>query len=123
MIAGLPMYDPPELRPVVDAWWRGLADAFAAEGIADVPDRLDRGIAFDALWSAPDLLLAQACGYPMMGAWSHRLQYLVTPRYAAPGCAASSYCSLIVVPAQSRAQHLEDLRGARCSINSRVSHS
>ena len=123
MRAGLPMYDLLELRSAVDAWWQGLARAFRAEGLAEVPDRLDREIAFDALWSAPDLLLAQACGYPLMTAWSDRLDYLVTPRYAAPGCEGSSYCSFIVVPVDSTAQCIEDLRGARCSINSRISHS
>ena len=123
MRAGLPMYDPPELRPAVDAWWQGLARAFRAEGLGEVPERLDRELAFDALWSAPDLLFAQACGYPLMSVWSDRLGYLVTPRYAAPGCEGSSYCSFIVVPADSTAQCIEDLRGARCSINSRISHS
>jgi len=117
------MYDPPELRPLVDAWWDGLARAFRAEGIADAPERLDRDLSFDALWSAPDLLLAQACGFPLIGRWADRLQYLLTPRYAAPGCEGSAYCSLIVVSAESSVQRIEDLRGARCSINSRIPHS
>ena len=123
MRAGLPMYDPPELRREVDAWWSGLAAAFRREGIADVPDRLDRDIAFDALWSAPDLLFAQACGYPLIGEWAGRLRYLATPRHAAPGCEGVRYCSFIVVAADSGARAIEDLRGARCSINGRVSHS
>jgi ABC-type phosphate/phosphonate transport system substrate-binding protein len=117
------MYDPPELRREVDAWWAALAAAFRNEGIGGVPDRLDRGIAFDALWSAPDLLFAQACGYPLMGAWSDRLRYLATPCYAAPGCDGPNYCSFLVVPAGSAAQRVEDLRGTRCSINARISHS
>lgn len=123
MIAGLPMYDPPELRQSVDAWWSGLADAFRAEGIADIPHRLDRSMPTHALWSAPDLLIAQACGYPLMGEWANRLQYLVTPRYTAPGCEGPDYCSWIVVPADSKATCIDDLRGTRCSINGRVSHS
>jgi ABC-type phosphate/phosphonate transport system substrate-binding protein len=123
MKAGLPMYDPPELRPLVDAWWGGLARAFRQAGIDDVPDRLDRNIAFDALWGASDLLFAQACGYPMLGKWAGRLEYVATPRYAAPGCDGVRYCSWIVVAADSPAQCIEDLRGARCSINGRVSHS
>jgi len=117
------MYDPPELRREVDAWWSGLAAAFRREGVTDVPDRLDRSIAFDALWSAPDLLFAQACGFPMIGQWAGRLEYLATPRYAAPGCEGASYCSFVLVAAESTARTLEDLRGARCSINGRVSHS
>ena len=117
------MYDPPELRREVDAWWAALATAFRAEGVADAPDQLDRETPFDAMWSMPDLLFAQACGYPLVGAWSDKLRYLATPRYAAPGCEGSSYCSFIIVPAGSSAQCVEDLRGARCSINGRVSHS
>lgn len=117
------MYDPPELHATVDAWWRGLARAFRAEGIPDVPDSLERDLSLDALWGAPDLLLTQTCGYPLFGSWEGRLQYLATPRYAAPGCVGTSYCSWIVVPADSPAQNIEDLRGARCSISGRHSHS
>ena len=36
-VASLPMYDLPELRAATDAWWRGLAQAFRREGIADLP--------------------------------------------------------------------------------------
>jgi ABC-type phosphate/phosphonate transport system substrate-binding protein len=120
---GLPMYDPPELHAAVDAWWSGLARAFRAEGVANVPDGLDRSLSIEALWGAPDLLFTQTCGYPLTGAWASRLQYLATPRYAAAGCEGSNYCSWIVVAADSRVGRVEDLRGARCSINGRVSHS
>jgi ABC-type phosphate/phosphonate transport system substrate-binding protein len=123
MRVGLPMYDLPELRREVDAWWSGLAFSFRSEGVSNVPDCLDRSVAFDALWSAPNLLFAQACGYPMVGRWAGRLEYLATPRYAAPGCDGTSYCSWIVVSVNSTARTIEDLRGARCSINSRISHS
>ena len=107
----------------VDAWWNGLARAFRAEGIPGVPDRLDRSLSLDALWGAPDLLLTQTCGYPLFGSWAGRLQYVATPRYAAPGCEGADYCSWIVVAADSSARCLEDLRGARCSISARNSHS
>lgn len=120
---GLPMYDPPELHATVDAWWRGLARAFRAEGIADVPDVLDRRLSLDALWGAPDLLFTQTCGYPLTGVWADRLQYVATPRYAAAGCEGPSYCSWIVVSADSPARDLRELRGAHCSINGRISHS
>ena len=120
---GLPMYDPPELHALVDAWWSGLARALRAEGVTDVPDRLDRDLSLDALWGAPDLLLTQTCGYPLFGAWANRLQYVATPRYAAEGCEGPGYLSWLVVPADSPAQHLEDLRGTRCSISARISHS
>ena len=121
--AGLPMYDPPELRATVDAWWDGLARAFRAEGVADVPDRLDRGLALDALWSDPGLLFTQTCGYPLFGSWAGRMQYVATPRHATDGCEGPNYCSFIVVPSESSARRLEDLRGARCSVSARISHS
>ena len=120
---GLPMYDPAELRATVDAWWSGLARALRAEGVPDVPDLLDRSLSLDALWGAPGLLLTQTCGFPLFGSWAGRLQYVATPSYAADGCDGVDYCSWIVVPAESSAQRLEDLRGARCSISARNSHS
>jgi hypothetical protein len=98
--AGLPMYDPPELHAVVDAWWDGLARAFRDEGIDGVPDRLDRTLPLDALWGSPDLLFTQTCGYPLFGSWAGRMQYVGTPRHATDGCDGPNYCSFIVVPAQ-----------------------
>jgi ABC-type phosphate/phosphonate transport system substrate-binding protein len=59
----------------------------------------------------------------MMVGWADDLRYLATPRYAAPGCEGSSYCSWIVVPASSPFKTIEDLRGRLCSINGRNSHS
>lgn len=120
---GLPMYDPPELHATVDAWWRALARAFRAEGVGEVPDALDRTRSVEELWSAPDLLFTQTCGYPMLGPFADRLQYLATPSYAAPGCEGINYCSFIVVGVDADIRSLQDLRGARCSINSRISHS
>ncbi len=122
-IVGLPMYDPPELHDTVDAWWRGVAHALRLEGVEGVPDVLERGLSLDALWTSPRLLLTQTCGFPLLGAYAGHLQYLATPQYAAAGCVGSNYCSWIVVGADSTARDLEDLRGARCSINSRISHS
>jgi ABC-type phosphate/phosphonate transport system substrate-binding protein len=117
------MYDFPELHTVVDAWWSGLVCAFRAEGVEGVPDQLDRRSSIEALWGAPDLVLAQTCGYQLMGEWAGRLEYLATPCYAAPGCEGASYCSWIVTSATYPGGSLEDLRGARCVINSRSSHS
>jgi len=123
LIAGLPMYDPPELRVAVDAWWAGLARAFRREGIAEVPDRLDRSLSTHDLWDDPRLFFTQTCGLQLIDRWASRFRYVATPRYAAPHCRCAEYCSLIVVPAASRAQTLPDLRRARCLINGRHSHS
>ena len=65
MRASLPMYDLPEVRHATAAWWQGLARAFRAEGIADVPDRLDSVAGLYDHWRLPDLLFSQTCGYPL----------------------------------------------------------
>ena len=122
-IASLPMYDLPELRAATDAWWQGLARAFRREGIADVPDSLDRRDAYHDVWLARDLLFSQTCGYPLTHALAGRVELVATPCYAAEGCEAASYCSLVVVGVDSTARAIEDLRGQRCAVNGLDSQS
>lgn len=123
MIASLPMYDLPEIRAATDSWWRGLARAFQGEGIVGVPDLLDRKTPLDRQWLAPDLLLSQTCGYPLLHSLAGRVRLVATPCYRADGCAGSSYSSLVLVRADSRFATLADLRGARCAVNGRDSQS
>jgi ABC-type phosphate/phosphonate transport system substrate-binding protein len=122
-VASLPMYDLPELRAATDAWWQGLARAFGREGIADVPHALDRRASYQEIWTSPDLLLSQTCGYPLKHALSGRVTLVATPCYAAEGCEAASYCSFVVVGVDSTARAIEDLRGLRCAINGLDSQS
>ena len=42
MRASLPMYALPGLEAATEAWWAGLAAAFRAEGLAEVPRLLQR---------------------------------------------------------------------------------
>jgi len=122
-VASLPMYDLPELRAATDAWWQGLAHAFRREGIADVPDRLDRRASYQEVCSRPDLLFSQTCGYPLVHALTNRVALVATPHYRAEGCEGPNYCSVVVVGADSAARTIEDLRGARCAVNGLDSQS
>jgi ABC-type phosphate/phosphonate transport system substrate-binding protein len=122
-VASLPMYDLPELRAATDAWWQGLARAFGREGIANVPDALDRRASYQEIWTSPDLLLSQTCGYPLKHALSGRVTLVATPCYAAEGCEAASYCSVVIVGADNPVGAIGDLRGARCAINGPDSQS
>ncbi|MDA1098886.1 MAG: PhnD/SsuA/transferrin family substrate-binding protein [Proteobacteria bacterium] len=122
-LAGLTMYDLEPVRAATDAWWAGLARACAREGIADVPDQLWRGGQREELWRAPNLLLSQTCGYPLLKQFTSHLTLLATPVYGAVGCDGPNYCSLIVVGADSQASTLEDLRGGVCAINDWESQS
>jgi ABC-type phosphate/phosphonate transport system substrate-binding protein len=121
--ASLPMYDLSELRAATDAWWQGVARAFRREGLADVPDALERGADAEAIWLSPDLLISQTCGYPLTHALSGRVRLVATPCYGAAGCAGPDYCSLVIVGADHPATDVRDLRGARCAINAPHSQS
>jgi ABC-type phosphate/phosphonate transport system substrate-binding protein len=121
--ASLPMYDLPMLRRATDAWWAGIARALRREGVADVPDRLDRERDRAAQWRDPALLLSQTCGYPLRHAFADALRPVATPGYAAPGCDGPRYCSLLVVPADHPARGLADLRGGRVAYNAADSQS
>jgi ABC-type phosphate/phosphonate transport system substrate-binding protein len=117
------MYDLPEMRAATDAWWRGLARAFRREGIADVPDSLDRRERYADVWTLPDLLFSQTCGYPLTHALAGRVELVATPCYGAEGCEGPGYCSFVIVGADSTASTIGDLRGARCAINGLDSQS
>lgn len=126
-IASLPMYDlvPALLRD----WWRGLARHLTAAGLHDVPaalvdphDLADPGDLADH-WRSPALLLSQTCGYPLTHALAGRVGLVATPCYDTPGCVGPTYCSFVVVAADSPATGVVDLRGRRCAINGLDSQS
>jgi ABC-type phosphate/phosphonate transport system substrate-binding protein len=121
--AGLPMYDLAELRPATEAWWEGLARAFRAEGLDNVPAGLSQDWPARKLWQAPDLLFGQTCGYPLMHGLSASLRLVATPCYAAPGCSGPEYCSLVLVREDDAASGLAMLRGRTAVINAPDSHS
>jgi ABC-type phosphate/phosphonate transport system substrate-binding protein len=122
-IAGLPMYDLPEVRPALDALWAGIARELRRAGLPDVPERLTYDVPGSALWAAPDLLFSQCCGADLMGAQAGRLQALATPRYRVEGCAGGRYASLLVVAERADVTVVEDLRGKVAAINYPHSHS
>jgi len=119
MIASLGMYDPRWLRGANDALWQAIAARL--RGIGKVPVCLTRDRPLDEIWTAPDLLLAQSCGYPLMT----RLDATVvaTPIYDAPGCEGGWHRSALIVRHDDRAQSLTDLSGRCAAINARDSNT
>jgi ABC-type phosphate/phosphonate transport system substrate-binding protein len=77
----------------------------------------------DAFWSLPDLLLGQACGYPLVTRLAKRVKLLGTPHYRFPWCDSYRYRSLLVVRLDSGLYELEDLRGTIAAVNQWHSHS
>lgn len=123
MFASLGMYDLPELTAVTDAWWAGLRRHFAAQGLRDLPETLNRtGDPVDRL-KAGGLIFAQTCGFPLTHQLKDHVQLLTTPRYAMPGCAGASYVSWIVVRSDDKAKTVADLRGGRVAFNDDGSQS
>lgn len=123
MIASLPMYDFPEVRPITDRWWHLLATQFRAQGFDDVPETLDRSTSTPRVWRSPALLMTQTCGYPLRFEYDAILQPLVTPIYDAPGCVDGNYASAVVVRDDNTATSFGDLAGKTLVANGPDSQS
>ena len=61
--------------------------------------------------------LSQCCGYDLVSRYAGILRPLVTPRFTAPGCQGSEYCSQIVVGEGTALGDLAEARGGFCAVN------
>ena len=122
-IASLPMYDLPEIRRATRAWWAGLARAFAASGLDDVPETLTAPTDMTDHWRDRRLLISQACGRNYVRELAGHVRLVATPCYAAPGCDGPRYRSLLLGAADSAPVPTADMGGARVAINGFDSHS
>jgi ABC-type phosphate/phosphonate transport system substrate-binding protein len=122
-LASLPWYDLREIREATDTLWRAVARQFRLAGLMNVPDRLNRDVAYERQWTSPNFLFGQACGYDVRMAYADHLQVIATPCYGVPGCEGSQYSSFVVVREDARYEDVEDLRETRCVINTPTSHS
>ncbi|KQM60124.1 phosphate ABC transporter substrate-binding protein [Sphingomonas sp. Leaf16] len=116
------MYDHPAQRAANDALWAAVAHDLHAQGI-DAPARLDRDRPVEAIWRDPALLLAQACGFPLVADPDLDLRVIAVPSYAVTDCAPGRHCSRIVVRAEHGAGSLADLRGSVAAINAPLSNT
>ncbi|QYK43057.1 MAG: PhnD/SsuA/transferrin family substrate-binding protein [Paracoccaceae bacterium] len=123
MIAALPMYDPPPLRAANDRLWALIRDDLRARGRA-APEVLTRGQ--DDLWpvwTAPDLVLAQTCGFPFRARLHDRVALVGTPDYGLPDCPPGHYCSVVVARRDDPRDRLDGFAGARLAFNDPMSQS
>lgn len=77
MIAALPMYDWPEERAAVDAWYADLRAR-----VPELPETLTRDRAPDDLWHDPALVFGQTCWGPMLLGLSDHVRVLAQPDYS-----------------------------------------
>ncbi len=121
-VAGLPMYDWPEIRVATDAFWLAVRNAAGRRGLR-LPAALDRSRPPLALWTDPALALGQTCGLPLVTRLRGRVRLLATPCYAVTGCQGAYYSSMIVVAKHSHHRRLADLHGACAAYNGTDSQS
>jgi ABC-type phosphate/phosphonate transport system substrate-binding protein len=117
------MYDFPHLASAHDHWWRAIAALLRAAGVDAVPADLTRHRNHVDTWRDPQLLLGQACEYPLAKTLPESVRLVATPRYDAPGCEGADYRSGILVRADDPAFSVADLKGRRCVINDYDSNS
>lgn len=118
-VASFPMYDLPEVRDALDSLWSAVSRALAG----DAPAGLVHGEALGSLWTDQALFVSQCCGYDLVNRYAGILRPLVTPRYTAPGCRGTDYCSQVMVAKGSAIAELSQARGGVCAVNGLESHS
>jgi ABC-type phosphate/phosphonate transport system substrate-binding protein len=121
--ASLPMYNLPEMKAANAAFWAALRLLLAGARIADLPAALsfERKPVPERIESS--VLFSQTCGYPLETIFAGQAIQLGSPCYAAAGCEGPTHCGVFVVPADSAARTLADLRGKTFLLNSRHSNS
>lgn len=121
----LPMYNnSPALAEAARALLRRMVQGLCERGwddpVALVEPPSDGLLGF---WRSPSMLLSQTCGYPLATQLATEVAVLARPHFAIGGCEDHSYCSFVVVRADSNINGLAALQGQRLAANSPDSHS
>ncbi len=116
----LPMYDWPEIRQSTDALWTAIRQQLLEREI-EAPAQLDRNADPEPLWSDPDLLLSQTCGYPYANRLTGKVALVGTPAHAVTGARSGHYFSVLIARKQHRPASLGELADKRFAFN--VTHS
>lgn len=116
------MYDWPEVQAETDALWADLSTALRASGF-DAPLVLTRPDDPWALWTDPNLLVAQTCGYPLVTRLKNSVTVLATPHYDVAGCDGPYYSSAVVVRSEEWGSAPADFLGRIAAINAQDSLS
>ncbi|OIN44915.1 phosphate ABC transporter substrate-binding protein [Pseudomonas azotoformans] len=116
--AELLMYVAPE--PVRQASQQWLARILEHLGLRRLnADRLD----LPGLWLAPELLVTQTCGYPLMTQLRGKVRVIGRPRYELPHSSQGEHCSLLLTRDDNPRHRLADFHNSRGVINGHDSNS
>ncbi|MDF1607920.1 PhnD/SsuA/transferrin family substrate-binding protein [Hoeflea sp. YIM 152468] len=116
----LPMYDWPEIRKETDRLWQAIHRQLTERGIA-APASLDRRMDLEALWTDPDLILSQTCGYPYAHRLANTATLVATPAHELTGAAPGHYYSVLVARRNRQPKNLAELEHKRFAYN--MAHS
>ncbi|MBB1249254.1 phosphate/phosphite/phosphonate ABC transporter substrate-binding protein [Rhizobium sp. G21] len=86
-------------------------------------DGLDRQSHYHAVWSEPDLIFSQTCGYPYVMELREKVRLVATPIYAFAGGEGTDRASFVIAHENHPGLTLSDFRGARAAINDWMSNS
>ncbi len=75
------------------------------------------------LWLAPELLVSQTCGYPLMTQLRDQVRVIGRPRYELPHSSNGSHCSLLLTRDDNPRASLADFYNSRGVINGYDSNS
>ncbi|MFC6297477.1 PhnD/SsuA/transferrin family substrate-binding protein [Pseudomonas sp. CCM 7893] len=89
----------------------------------DVTRRTADGLDLLSLWRAPELLLTQTCGYPLMTQLRGQVRLIGRPRYELPDSSAGNHCSLLLTRDDNPRTTLVDFYDSRGVINGEDSNS
>lgn len=118
MIAGLPMYDRPELRDAHNRLWAAIR-----ANLGFGPQSLSSPTDMASFWQSDDLLFGQTCGMPYRTFLHDRVQLVGTPDYGIEGCSPGYYRSVVIVHADSDIREFGELAEKRIAYNEALSQS
>ena len=106
-IATLSMYDWPETRPYLERFWELILTELGKTGIPS-PLFLQKADEQMPLWTSPDLVIGQTCGWP----FANHLMEITVPfarfDFGLEGCPPGTYQSLYIGQDKNDAQYLEN---------------
>jgi len=118
------MYAPP--RQALSAFWAALANLLRADAAcADckIPSELRQSDDIHAQWLEGDLLLSQACGYPLVTMLKDRVQLVGTFAYDAAGVEGIQCRSQLICRTADTRQALAEFAGSTVAYNDNISQS
>lgn len=115
MIAHLGMYDLPKANA---ALWSAIRSELGYG-----PEALTNSQDVWSIWTSPDLLFSQTCGFPFRARLHPNVHLIGTPDYALPGCPAGYYRSLFIKRTSDPRRSLPAMDGARFAYNEPLSQS